>query len=310
MNFYQVGAPDAQTDQAPAVVLTDFGGLPNSKVYVAWRNASPSVAANTVWYSSSTDNIHWSTPLQIRGSGWQAFTDHGPALVLSEQFSEPQDLLYAAWKGEGAPQIWYSSTKDGVTWTEPQTVPGAATTNKPALGQNTTSGIGGPLAVSWLTADGSIEYALSPSGISPTWMAPMAVAPAGSSKLAPGLGSVSIGSLVFSWADNDNTLWYQLPPNPPTRVEGSGFTSKTDAAPTIPTQVNTFGLACKGNGDNSIWVVKQFPSPPLTQQRVSGAATNYGPAWAGAGFVLAFSADNLIVDGKTVPQLTIWTCVP
>jgi hypothetical protein len=309
MNFYQVGAPHAQTDQAPTVVLTDFGGLPNSKVFLAWRNASPSVAANTVWYSSSTDNIHWSTPLQIRGSGWQAFTDHGPALVLSEACDEPQELLYAAWKGEGATQIWYSSTKDGVNWTEPKTVPGAATGTKPALGQDTTSG-GGPLVVAWLTVDGSIQYSLSPSGISPTWSGPMVLTTAGSSKLAPALGSVSIGALVFSWADNDNTLWYQFGSNPPSRVEGSGFTSKTDAAPSIPTQVNTYGLACKGNGDNSIWVVNQFPSPPLTQQRVPGAATNYGPAWAGVGSVLAFSADNLIVDGIPVEQLTIWTCVP
>jgi hypothetical protein len=310
MTFHQVGAPSAQTDQAPAVVLTDFGGLPNSRVFVAWRNASKSVAANTIWYSSSTDNIHWSTPLQIRGSSWQAFTDHGPALVLSEAFSEPQELLYAAWKGEGANQIWYSSSKDGVTWSDPQTVPGAATTNKPALAQNTTAGTGGPLAVAWLAVNGAIEYALSPSGISPTWSGATALTSAGASKLAPALGSISIGSLAFSWVDNENTVWYQLPSNPPARVQGSGFTTKTDSAPSVATQTNYTGLACKGNGDSSVWIVKEFPNPPLTQQSVPGAATGYGPAWAGVGYVLAFSANNLIVDGIPVEDLTIWTCVP
>jgi len=309
MTFYQVGAPDAQTDQAPAVVVTDFAdGVPDSKVFVAWKKAF----SNTIWYSSSTDNIHWSSPLQIKGSGWQALTDHGPALVLAEAFTEPGELLYAAWKGDGGNQIWYSSSKDGVTWSDQQTVPDAYTGFKPSLGQNPISGTGGPLAVAWLALDGSVDYALSPSTISPTWSGPSVLTSTGASKLAPALGSISIGSLVFSWVDNEETLWYQLLPNPDpaARVAGSGFTSKSNAAPSIPTQMNSFGLACKGNGDKSIWVVKEFPNPPLTQQMIPGASTGYAPAWAGVGFILAFSADGLIVNGSSVPDYTIWTCTP
>jgi hypothetical protein len=62
MTFYQVGAPESQTDQAPAVALMDWPDrIPDSRGFAAWKKAS----SNPIWYSSSTDNIHWAARLQI-----------------------------------------------------------------------------------------------------------------------------------------------------------------------------------------------------------------------------------------------------
>jgi len=287
----------AKTDLAPAVVGTDFGG--GNKIFVAWVNPADS----GIWYAFSTDNVHWSAPALVQEGDWYAQTDQGPALVLSTQFSGPGQLMYVAWKQKGTNEIRYSATSDGVSWKPPGTVPGAFTNSKPALGQNTIGGTGGPLAVAWRALNNSIQYILSPSGISPAWSAITPVNGA-ESNVGPGLGSTQFdnGQLVFSWTDKNNILWYEFSTTPtPTAVKGSGFTSKSTAAPSVPNQVNTLGLAWQGDGDTSIWVSKEFPNPPLTQQSVAGVATDVAPAWLGVGGLLVF---------KKAGESSLWTCTP
>src|SRR5208282_1499293 len=109
-----------------AVVATFFRTGPPEETYVAWKNASDA----TIWYSSSTDGIAWSTPKQIQGKGgWQAETDQGPSLAFGSD-----EALYVAWKGKnsGTDRIWYSTTLDGVNWTDQAPVPGANTAYAPS----------------------------------------------------------------------------------------------------------------------------------------------------------------------------------
>jgi hypothetical protein len=309
MNVYQVKG--ALTDQAPAVVNT-YWGSDTAAVYVAWKNESTAkTSPNTIWYSHSTDSVSWSAPAQIKGKGWAAEADLGPSFAL-----EGDGILYAAWKDKGTDQIWYSTTKDGKSWTEQATVPGAKTASAPSLTSNQSSG---PVAVAWRASDDSINYTTFPFGIS-SWGGGGSGAVSGAaSDLAPALGSTGWEGpgLLFAWrAKSDHTLWYESVGGasfPRAQVKGSGFTASSSAKPSLPSQTYTFtpfGLAWKGDKDFTIWVSKDFPNTPLTQQKVPGISTDVAPAWAGVGGILAFKAYNLTVDSIPVENNTLWTCTP
>jgi hypothetical protein len=84
----------------------------------------------------------WSNQRLVQGRA----TDCGPALCAAG------NDLAMAWKGaDGDSTIWFSSSSDGVNWTEQQPVPLAGTTDSPALAYDSQAGV---LHMAWKGVDG------------------------------------------------------------------------------------------------------------------------------------------------------------
>jgi hypothetical protein len=322
--------PNASTDRAPAIVT--FG----TQTCVAWKNKSDA----TIWFSTSGDNVHWNKPGQIKGSGWSAETEQGPALAVGmgpENLQAPlgsppvQNTLYAAWTGKSSKGVWYSQW-DGKKWSQQANVGPvslnptryAASDSAPLLTTLT-----GGVAMAWRALDDTINSIIFPSGVTSDFE-PYGMSPNAETDQAPAVAAFGDGSafynpgLLFAWVKkSDNTLWYTNSPGAQPsnlQVKGSGFQSLSSAGPAICTTETSdesanppIGLAWMGES-GSVWVSKNFPSwtslGSLVQQKVAGTSTNVAPAWLGIGQMLVFVAHNLKIDGNMVEDGSLWTCIP
>jgi hypothetical protein len=315
----------AETDQAPALTL----GAATPKVipiYLAWKEAGK----ETIVYSHSTDGgASWAKPVPIQGPGsspkWVAETDLGPSLTLGADGN-----LYAAWKGKGkgtakgADQIWYSTSPDGVTWKDQETIPHASTTSAPSLTANSADG---PVAVAWRTPTDTINWTTFPFGVV-TWGGIFEIPPGAETETdqAPALASTGFSGpgLIVAWKQKglekgkkENTLWYGsiVPTTSPfkaTKLAGAGFIAASSMGPALPSiTYSSAPLAMVWSGsDTEIWGSADFPNAPLTQQRIGGRPTDvltkFAPAYLGLGSLMAFTMAS---PDPTVAG-TLWTCTP
>jgi hypothetical protein len=297
-----VQVPDAQTDTAPALAGPVFTGLDYAIYYTAWKNANGEIYVSVSKTSSENqDTFKWETAAQIRGkSGWAALTDEAPALGLAED-----GTVYAAWKGKGSQQIWYSSSSDGVTWHQQSTVPGAKTDRGPSL--HMAAGLPVPMTVAWRDGErNTIKYAAFPIA-GEGWGGIASIETQTDS--APALSSTGAGDdiLVFVWLKGEQLMFTTVDSN--TGPGGATPQKIVGAASTTGASVGGGGMAWKGEDrPSNVWITAidsawpPDPRQPITAQRLSCLFTDVAPAWVGG--ALAFKA-----IGGTEPA-PILTCFP
>jgi hypothetical protein len=137
--------PNAASSAGPALTCL------NGKVWIAWKGEDK----DTRIFLASLEDSTWSPGVPVSGIG----TSTAPALGAtwakdpsnSVQFPP---MLFLSWKGESDDQIYLSKSSDGNAWSQQAKVPGALSSDTPAL-----IGYNGALTIAWKGAsDNSIWW--------------------------------------------------------------------------------------------------------------------------------------------------------
>jgi hypothetical protein len=132
------GWGQALTNEPPALIAA------NGALYAAWAGQT----LGDIFYSAFNGTT-WSAQATVSGTWGTATTDRSPALAVNGT------LLWVAWKGNGNTNVYFSAPSGGA-WQSPTAVPGASTSDAPAL-------VGTPNAVysafdfAWTTSTEKID---------------------------------------------------------------------------------------------------------------------------------------------------------
>jgi hypothetical protein len=230
LSFGQPQQLPGESDEGPS--LATFQG----SVWAVWKGSN---GDSRIWYSNQFQANSWSQP-QILPS---VFTSARPA--LSSYTHNGNQLLYAAWKGEGDDErIWYSIF-DGESWSAQQTIPNVYTSTGLAL-----AAYGTVLYAAWKGSqnDTRLWYATYDTSWSPQTQFPDPIR----SSAGPCLSSAGFAAWRGVGSD-ENVYWAKILGNQWSAQTSMPSAIQTSGTPSIVADGGIYAMGKGPDGNESIW---------------------------------------------------------